>query len=115
MQDMKHCAKCRFEKHLRFFTIKKAGLLGVILMVAHLVFHIVELLILPAILVAFSSHATEEPVMAATKTEERIEFNIPLKSQEGSRCSQNNIILESFNKDSYLLPDSFCLSLPLQY
>lgn len=62
--DMKHCEKCHFEKHLHRLKVRKMGVVGVILMGLHILFHVIECLVLPSILVAFGGHLTEEPVAA---------------------------------------------------
>lgn len=60
---MKHC-HCGLEHHFEHFRVKKLGILGVTLMVLHILFHVVECLILPSILVAFSGHLAEESAQA---------------------------------------------------
>lgn len=45
--------------------MRRVGVLGVTLMVLHILFHVVECLILPSILVAFGGHIAEENVLAA--------------------------------------------------
>lgn len=54
---MKH-HHCHCDLHAQFkkFRAKKLGLLGAALMVGHILFHVVECLVLPAILVGFSGH-----------------------------------------------------------
>lgn len=62
---MKHHCHCGLEKHFQHFRVKKLGLAGVIFMGLHILFHVVECLILPSILVTFGGHLAEEPAQAA--------------------------------------------------
>ncbi len=66
---MKHCAKCRIEKHLGCFRIKRAGLVGAILMGAHVLFHIAECLIVPSIVFTVSRQVGDQPVVAISQEE----------------------------------------------
>lgn len=45
--------------------MKKFGILGAVLMGAHVLFHVVECLVLPTVIVALSGHAVEEQAAAA--------------------------------------------------
>ena len=64
---MSHCDHCHSNFHRRLFRVRRVGALGAILMVLHLLFHLVEFLVLPAALVAFGGHATEEPAVATSE------------------------------------------------
>lgn len=55
---MKHECHCGLSKHLKHFRAKKLGIVGVILMLVHILFHVVECLILPAIIVGVTEQAT---------------------------------------------------------
>lgn len=59
MTDMKHHCHCHFREQLRNFKAGKLGLLGGFLIVGHLLFHVAECLVLPALLVAFNHHDAE--------------------------------------------------------
>lgn len=63
---MKHHCHCGLEKHLHRFHAKKFGIFGVTLMALHILFHVVECLILPSLFVAFSGHLHEEDALAAS-------------------------------------------------
>ncbi len=56
---MKHCCHCHLQEQLHKFKAGKLGLLGGVLIVGHLLFHVAECLILPAILVAFNHPEVE--------------------------------------------------------
>lgn len=58
-----HC-RCGLHNQLKKFHAKKLGLLGVTLMVAHLLFHVVECLVLPAIIAGFSGHHDHNSALA---------------------------------------------------
>lgn len=59
----RHC-HCGFREHLKSFRAKKLGLVGGIFFVLHLLFHVVECLLLPSILVGLGGHLAEEPAAA---------------------------------------------------
>ncbi len=65
---MKHHCKCGFEKHLSHFRFKRAGIIGVVLMGLHLLFHVVECLVLPSILLSFGGHLHDESASALDQT-----------------------------------------------
>lgn len=65
---MKHHCHCGLEKHLERFRLKKFGAVGVVLMILHVLFHIVECLVLPAALVALGGHAVEEDAAAVSES-----------------------------------------------
>lgn len=48
-----HC-HCGLKEQLKKFRAGKLGLLGGILIIGHLLFHVVECLVLPAMLIAFN-------------------------------------------------------------
>lgn len=55
-----HDCHCGFEKHLaKFRRGRKLGILGAVLISLHILWHVAECLILPAIFVAFSHHHQE--------------------------------------------------------
>lgn len=56
---MKHCCHCYFKEQLRKFKAGKLGLLGGFLIVGHLLFHVAECLVLPALFVALHPHDAE--------------------------------------------------------
>lgn len=56
---MKHCCHCGLKSQLQKFKAGKLGLLGGFLIIGHLLFHVAECLILPAIIVAFNHHDVE--------------------------------------------------------
>lgn len=66
---MKHC-HCGFREHFQRKRFRKLGWLGVAFMVLHLLFHVVECLLLPSLLVAFGGHLHEEPAAALAIEEE---------------------------------------------
>lgn len=63
---MKHHCHCGLEKHLHRFRVKKFGLLGAALMILHILFHVVECLLLPSIFVALGGHLHEEDALATS-------------------------------------------------
>lgn len=61
---MKHC-HCGLKEHFQTAHVKKLGALGVVFMIGHLLFHVVECLLIPALLVAF--HHQETPSATAAE------------------------------------------------
>lgn len=67
---MKHHCHCGFKKRHQLAKGKKLGVLGASLMILHLLYHVAECLILPAVFMAWSgrpvetAEAAEETVMA---------------------------------------------------
>lgn len=55
---MKHECHCGLNKHLKHLRAKKLGIVGAMLMLVHILFHVVECLILPAIIVGVTEQAT---------------------------------------------------------
>lgn len=80
---MKHHCHCGFREHLRSFRVKKLGLAGGIFLVLHLLFHVVECLILPSILVGLGGHLAEESAAALDSesaiVDESPEFHSPIR------------------------------------
>lgn len=66
---MKHHCHCGLKEHFQSLRVKKLGALGVVLMVLHILFHIVECLLIPALLVAFHGQETQ-PAAAASSAEQ---------------------------------------------
>lgn len=61
---------CGFNKHLsrlRAKTGKRLGIFGVTLMVGHFLFHVVECLVLPAILMGVGGHIAGDDALAASE------------------------------------------------
>lgn len=58
MKSHHHC-HCGLESQLKKFKAGKLGLLGGVLIVGHLLFHVAECLIIPAIIVALNHHEVE--------------------------------------------------------
>ena len=84
-----HC-HCGLKAQVKKFRAKKLGLVGVVLMGLHILFHVVECLVLPAILVAFSgahdeATATNETVEVVELDEaETVHMSFELTGQFGS-------------------------------
>ena len=55
---MKHC-HCGLREHFQKFRLQKLGVLGAILMILHVLFHVVECLLVPAILVAIHQQTVQ--------------------------------------------------------
>lgn len=75
---MEHHCHCGFKKRHQLAKGKKLGVLGATLMILHLLYHVAECLILPAIFMAWGGHSAEDAVAAeATSPEssEQIELN----------------------------------------
>lgn len=73
---MKHCCHCGLKHQLKNFKAGKLGLLGGILIIGHLLFHVAECLVLPALIVAFSHQDAE--ATAELSSPELPETNLPL-------------------------------------
>ena len=69
---MKRQCRCGLREHFLHFRAKRLGVLGIFLMVAHILFHVVECLVLPAVLVGLGSQAS------ATSESENIEIQEPI-------------------------------------
>lgn len=65
---MKHHCHCGFKKHRDLSKGKRLGALGVTFMVLHLLYHVAECLILPAVFMAFSNHH-DDTAVAVSETE----------------------------------------------
>ena len=94
---MKHHCHCGFREHFRTKNVRKLGWLGATFMVLHLLFHVVECLVLPSVLIVLGGHLNEEPAVAIT-VEERLNIDEPTKTSnhpQPNLCS--NLILCDFN------------------
>ncbi len=58
MKHSKHC-HCGLDGQIRKLRAGKLGILGGILLIGHLLFHVAECLVLPALLMAFSGKSAE--------------------------------------------------------
>ncbi len=56
---MKHHCHCGFKKRHQLAKGKRLGVLGAALMILHLLYHVAECLILPAVFMAWSGHPVE--------------------------------------------------------
>lgn len=109
---MKHHCHCGLEKHLQRFRMKKLGAVGVVLMGLHILFHIVECLVLPSILVAFSGHLAEETAQAADPAvmAEVDSPSVPESPQLKICFTHNSLLFESVY---WHAPDGGLLSTPI--
>lgn len=57
---MKNRCHCGLKEHFCHFRARKLGALGLVLMGIHIIFHIVECLVLPAILIGLSGQIQVE-------------------------------------------------------
>lgn len=85
---MKHHCHCGLKEHFTKFSFKKFGVFGAFLMVGHILFHVVECLIVPALLVAWSGHALEET--GTTSGEEAV---VGAKIVEAPELESENSVL----------------------
>lgn len=60
---------CGFKSHLKSLKAGKLGFLGALFFGLHFLFHVVECLVLPAVLVGLGGHFTEAPVVALEQTQ----------------------------------------------
>lgn len=84
---MKHHCHCGFKKRHQLAKGKKLGVLGAVLMILHLLYHVAECLILPAVFMAWSGHSAEDAIateIAETENSETSE-QIELKVEEASK------------------------------
>ena len=65
---MKHHCHCGFEKRHQLSKGKRLGALGATFMILHLLYHVAECLILPAVFMAFSNHSADEAIAATDDT-----------------------------------------------
>lgn len=68
MSKLCHC-HCGFKSHLKSLKAGKLGFLGALLFGLHFLFHVVECLVLPAVLVGLGGHFTEAPAVALEQTQ----------------------------------------------
>lgn len=68
MSKFCHC-HCGFRSHLKSLKAGKLGFLGALLFGLHFLFHVVECLVLPAVLVGLGGHFTEAPAVALEQTQ----------------------------------------------
>lgn len=80
---MKHHCHCGFKKRHQLAKGKKLGVLGASLMVLHLLYHVAECLILPAVFMAWSGHSAEDAIAAEAENPESSE-QIELDAAETS-------------------------------
>lgn len=76
---MKHHCHCGFKKRHQLARGKKLGALGVAFMILHLLYHVAECLILPAVFMAWSGHSAEDAIAAEAEnpeTSEQIELSM---------------------------------------
>lgn len=78
---MNHHCHCGFEKRHQLAKGKKLGVLGAALMVLHLLYHVAECLILPAVFMAWSGHSAEDAIAAEAENPESSE-QINLDAEE---------------------------------
>lgn len=68
---MKHHCHCGFFKRHAHFKAKRFGALGAVLMVLHLLYHVAECLVLPAIFVGLS-HGHDDTAAVSDETYESL-------------------------------------------
>lgn len=74
MANMKgHHCHCGLKSQLHKFRARKLGLVGIVLMGLHILFHVAECLVLPAILVAFSGPHDEATATSSDEIVETVE------------------------------------------
>ena len=78
MSKLCHC-HCGFKAHLKTLKAGKLGFLGILLFGLHFLFHVVECLVLPAVLVGLGGHFTEAPA-AALEQPQTAPTTVPLPS-----------------------------------
>lgn len=70
-EPMKHHCHCGLKEHFQSLRVKKLGVLGVVLMILHILFHVVECLLIPTLLVAIHDQETQ-PATAASSSEQPV-------------------------------------------
>lgn len=83
---MKHHCHCGFRKRHQLAKGKKLGAFGIALMILHLLYHVAECLILPAVFMAWSGHSAEDAIAAEAETPETSE-QIELGAEETPKPS----------------------------
>ena len=78
---------CGLKGHLKKFRAKKLGALGVVLMGLHILWHAVECLVLPAVLVALGGQAVADDAEAAS-VDTHVEADMAPESTETSESEQ---------------------------
>lgn len=96
---------CGLKGHLKKLRAKKLGALGAVLMGLHILWHVVECLVLPAVLVALGGHAIADDAEAAS-IDTYIEADATLENvatNEAKQCwlPQSEIILPTWQQANY--------------
>lgn len=86
---MKHCCHCGLGEKIHQFKAGKLGLFGGILIVLHLLFHVAECLVIPALIVAFRGETVATSEITENDTVETP--SLPYLSYE-----QNALLREDF-------------------
>ena len=110
MQKRQHC-HCGLSDQFHKFRAKKLGLVGAALLVGHLLFHVVECLILPVIIVGFSSHH-EQSTAKAESSNEASALSEELFSAGTLTAGQFRLKLNLRQYGVLGLSNNFSLSLP---
>lgn len=95
-----HC-HCDLKSQLGKFRAKKLGVIGVVIMVLHILFHVAECLVLPALLVAFSGNQDD-----ATAVSEDVVEMIELDEAD-MQDSQFSLVVYSGSGFSYCLDNYY--------
>lgn len=85
MKYRPHHCHCGLSRHFKKLRTGKLGLIGGVLVVLHLLWHVAEGLVVPAIIIAFSRHHTE----AAELTDEELE-NTTFSNSYGDNSAHNS-------------------------
>lgn len=94
---MKHHCHCGFEKRHQLAKGKKLGVLGAVLMVLHLLYHVAECLILPAVFMAWSGHSAEDAIAAEVENPESSEqINLNVTETPNSETIFSTVLYTDF-------------------
>ena len=102
---MKHCCHCGFREHFSHFKTKKLGLLGGVLLILHLLWHVAECLILPALFVGTvnvaakpQEHMTEDrPVLALPLLRSEVQFPLSISHLRDYQLGTNNYLAHDYD------------------
>lgn len=92
---MKHCCHCHIDEQIKKFKAGKLGLLGGVLIIGHLLFHVAECLVIPVIIAGLN----RRPVEAIEELDEKELSETAIVSHSDSLASLKLSLSESIQQN----------------
>ncbi len=92
---MKHCCHCHIDEQIKKFKAGKLGLLGGVLIIGHLLFHVAECLVIPVIIAGLN----RRPVEAIEELDEKELSETAIASHSDSLVSLKLSLSESIQQN----------------